>query len=300
MTDIDDDDNHGRIALHGAAYMGHKEVVDFLIQHRSNPLRTDKHNRTALFWACLGKSEDTALFLLKKIMESGAGIGEINMVTKRGRTPLRQASANGFQQVVEMILGMTDAPKIINTVDKRKGRSALHCAAFRGRVKIVKALLEKGADYTIQDGVEGKGKTALQLCHEQWAFQGTSNFEETLSLLMDHDTAAAAKDSRLAATAAINGSKAILEKLHKAQVDLDKMDEYGWTPFLLAKQFQHSDAVEYLARQTKPTKWIIDKDTQEETYTQITTDCGRRLEHSSDSESFPKHPQRETCWETTD
>jgi len=174
------------------------------------------------------------------------------MKTKRNRTPLRQASSKGFTGIVEILLDKIDSPEVVNEVDTRKERSPLHCASFRSKSDIVALLLKKGADSTLKDK---NGKTALQLCHEEWAIQANNSFEDTILILIDHDPTAAAQDSVLAATAAINGSKKILEKLASAKADLDKIDRYGWTPLLLAKQFKHSEAEEFLGRMTKPTAW---------------------------------------------
>ncbi len=79
-----------------------------------------------------------------------------------------------------------------------------------------------------------------------------------MALLIDHDPAAAAKDALLIATAAVNGSKKILAQLHKIHADLDQIDKYGWTPLLLARQFKHVEAEDFLSMQTKPTCWEME------------------------------------------
>lgn len=278
VTDIDDDNTKGRTAMHHAAYMGHPEVVKFLIEHGASTNRADKHNRNPFFFACLGSSEETARFLLDKMVEEGKTIQEINVKTKRDRTPLRQASSKGFTDIVEILLGKIDDPQSVNLVDTRKGRSALHCASLRARSAVVALLLKNGADHTLKDK---DGKTALQLCHEEWAVQGTNLFEDTLSVLIDHDSASAAQDSSLIATAAVNGSKRLLEKLASAKADLDQIDRYGWTPLLLAKQFRHSEAEEFLGNMTKPTKW--ETSTVDEVLV-VVGDDGVALEHKGDGE----------------
>lgn len=254
VTDIDDDDSWGRTALHNAAWQGKIEVVKFLIEHGASTLTVDKHDRTPFFFACLGKSEETARFLLDKMIEQGKPIQEINKKTKTGRTPLRQASAKGFTGIVEVLLNKIDDLQVVSAVDTRKGRNALHCASFRAKKEGMELLLKKGSDPTLKDI---DGKTALQLCHGEWAVQGSNTFEDAISLLIDHDPVSAAHDSVLAATAAVNGSKRILEKLVSAKADLDTIDRYGWTPLLLARQFQHKEAEEFLSAMTQPTKWDV-------------------------------------------
>lgn len=252
VTDINDDDIRGRTAMHDAAWQGHTEVLKFLISKGASATRTDKHNRTPFMFACLGKNEETARYLLDTMLEDGTSIENINAKTKRERTPLRQAAAKGFVEIVKLLLDKIDDVAVIDAVDTRKGRNALHCASFRGKHQVVSLLLAKGANVALQDK---EGKTALQLCHEGWAIQESKDFEDTIALLISHDPTAAAQDSLLIATAAVNGSKRILEMLHSAKADLDKIDKYGWTPLLLARQYKHLDAEEFLSRQTKPTCW---------------------------------------------
>lgn len=270
VTDINDDDKRGRTALHDAALQGHIEVLKFLISKGASHTRTDKHNRTPFMFACLGKNEEAARYLLDTMTADGTSIENINTKTKRGRTPLRQAAAKGFIEIIKLLLEKIDDPTIIDAADTRKGRSALHCASFRGKHQVVSLLLEKGANIALQDK---EGKTALQLCHEEWAIQESKEFEDTVALLISHDPAAAAQDSLLIATAAVNGSKRILEMLHSAKADLDKIDKYGWTPLLLAKQYKHLDAEEFLSRQTKPTSWEC------KVPVVVASEEGRKLEH---------------------
>ncbi|KAI9774482.1 MAG: hypothetical protein M1839_001715 [Geoglossum umbratile] len=285
VHDVDDSNNWGRTALHAASWEGHMETVELLLKHGANPNKVDKHNRTPLFFACLGlparmaPCEATAGLLLDKLLSDGCGIGEINAVTKRGRTPLREAAAHGFTKVVETILGMIgpNDTDTVNKVDTRKCRSALHCAALRGRPEIVELLLHHGADATLRDST---GKTALQLCNEKWAIMGTTPYETTLSALIDHESTAAAKNKDLLVTAAINGSVLILEKLLDSKADLNEPDQYGWTPLLLAQQFQRTEAVNFLTHRIaqiglKPTRWTS---TYPSDWLSVSPD-GRRLSH---------------------
>lgn len=263
VTDINDDDIFGRTVVHDSAYQGHTKVLEYLLSQGASLNKTDKHNRTPFFAACLGKSQETARYLLDKMLEQNISIEHINVKSKSNRTPLRQAASKGFIEIVQILLDKIEDLDVVNAVDTLpgtllKGRNALHCAAFRGKASVVAALLKKGADSTIKDKYGGKSKTALQLCHEEWAIQGTQDFEDTIAVLIEHDEPAAAQDSLLLTTAALNGSKRILEMLHKAQADLDKIDQYGWTPLLLARQYKHVDAEEFLSRQTMPTRWEVE------------------------------------------
>lgn len=288
VTDIDANNTWGRTAMHEAAWQGHTDTVQLLLNHGASPNKTDKHSRTPLFFACLcsmarlTSSEATAELILEKLVLEKCKLDEINMSTKRSRTPLREAAAHGFVKVVQKILNMIDPTDTttINKADTKKGRNALHCAAIRGRADIVGLLLHHGADPTLKDGLEAKGKTALELCYGQWEKMGSKKYETTLSILIDHDSTAAAKGKDLLITAAINGSKLILERLLDAKADLNEPDQYGWTPLLLAQQFQHTDVVNFLSRRVaqigmKPTRWNYTYDFE---WIHISDD-GRSLKH---------------------
>ncbi|KAL9083000.1 MAG: hypothetical protein Q9165_008696 [Trypethelium subeluteriae] len=267
ITEIDDPDKRGRTALHESSWAGFKDCVQILVENGADPNGVDYHQRTPLFFACLGDSQHTIptiKFLLDTLRQRKISISDINRPTKRMRTPLRQAAAHGFTEIVDDLLQMIksaediDKDAMINKADTRKRRTSLHCACYRGKTDCVRLLLEAGADVNI---VDQGGKTALVLAYEQWALSSQSSFEDIVDLLIDKDPVVATKDAELLATAAVNGSKRILEKLHSLEADLNKPDQYGWTPLLLAKQFQRTDAVDFLKQQTAwaatlPSRWI--------------------------------------------
>ena len=243
--------------MHAASWRGHIECMNMLLDKGADINTVDKHNRTSFFFACLAKTEEPSRLLLDKLIEKGVGASEINITTKRGRTSLRQAAAKGFLSVVKSLLDLGLTPEMINAVDTVKGRNALHYAAFNGQIEVLKVLLEKGADASIKDK---DGKSVINLCAEQWAFRGSKTFEDVASILIDLDPETARQDPQLLSSAAANGSKLILEKLHKAKADLTRPDRYGWTPLLLAKRFQQKDATDFLDRQigstnARPTKF---------------------------------------------
>ena len=271
VTHVDDPDNHGRTALHEAAWAGHRALVEILINDKgADPNVKDFHGRTPLFFACLsdpsgrvGDSHGTIKFLIETLHQKGLSFADINSATKRNRTPLRQAAARGFKDVVEDLLHMlrnsgADAAAVLNGADILKGRTALHCAAARGHQECVRLLLDFGADVRIQDKSE---KTALQLCYEQWALTNRQEFEDTALLLCDKDPSAAVGDAELPAIAATNNSRKLLERLTAINVDLARPDQYGWTPLALARRSRSFEAKgyleEYFARDAQlPSRWL--------------------------------------------
>ncbi|KAK0910500.1 hypothetical protein LTR02_003841 [Friedmanniomyces endolithicus] len=264
VTDIDDDDKYGRTALHQAAWRGRKECVQLLLQNGAQPNHVDKHNRTPLFYACWSESDDTVRLIFKLLQDKGYSIADINKATVGNRSPLRQTACRGIADVMGDLLHMLrnspnpDDAAMVNLADTRKGRTALHCAAFWGHKDCVDILLENNAEHTLRDNA---GKTALELAYAQWMLSDDMDFEDIVYSLIDRDPVAATADTELRATAAVKGSRRVLGRLHTLGADLSRADQYGWTPLMLAKQFRRTEAEHFLKQQTSwagtgPTRWI--------------------------------------------
>ena len=293
VSDVDDDNRWGRTALHAAAFSGQTETVEILIRHGANPNRKDKHDRTPLLFACLTGMYDifpnsdyqaTAELLVQEQVKRDATFTQINVPTKRGRTPLREAAARGFVKVIAAIIGQMksdDKEKWIDHRDDQKGRTALHSAAVHGRADATALLLQNGADPSLRDGDEGKGMTSLELCLDRWAVVGSQRYESTIAHLFDANVKEATENMLLLTTAAIHGSILILAKLANAGVNLNLPDAYGWTPSQLTAQYGHTEA-ELCIRQSlakkalRPTQWVSHKEVKSTT---ILQEDGKRVSH---------------------
>ncbi|KAG8526288.1 uncharacterized protein KY384_000281 [Bacidia gigantensis] len=285
VTDIDDDSRCGQTALHGAAHAGHKETVELLLKHGSDPNRRDKHNRSPLFLACLGRRgfipedvhQETAELLFNEQMRRRSAFHDINVCTKRGRTTLREAAGRGYLQIVSGILEQM-APEEKVWIDKRDDRKRHSRVARTGEV--IEILLQHGANVLLRDGVDGKGMTSLEICLDRWAVIGSNRYENAMVRLIDACTDEAKGNKLLLTTAAIHGSVQVLGKLANAGVNLDLPDAYGWTPSQLASQFDHFEAAAFIRgslakRALRPTQWTVEGDAK------ITTleDDGRGVNH---------------------
>jgi ankyrin repeat protein len=235
--------------MHFAAWRGHLEVVKLLADRGASIQVLDKHNRSPFFFSCMGHSEKTAMYLLEQYVEKSLSLEEINRPTKSGRTPFREAAAHGMLNVLKKLLEFPNSHDTMNVRDARKGRTALHCAALRGQSTVVQFLLASGADMNLKDGPDENGLTALELCHVQWAIERTKDYEDTVVLLVDQNPKIVAQDAQLLATATINNSRKVLEKLYAAGANLNKPDNYGWTPITLATRFQQDEARKYIEKQ---------------------------------------------------
>lgn len=279
--------NYGRAALHNSAWQGTKECVEVLLNHGAKPNIVDKHNRTPLFFACLDvAAEGKAKILLDTLLENNTPLAEINGITKRRRTPLREAAAHGFEYVVEKLIKTAEANNdldslALNEQDTSKGMTPLHRAAWLGKAGCVRLLLAANADITLRDK---KDKTALGLAYEQWALASHQKaFEDIISLLIDKDPKAAAADPELVAICAVNGSTRLLQQLSAVGADLNRQDHYGWTPIELARNHHQEDASRFLKQQAAwagmlPSRWVDNAKTQiAEDGTSIRHTTGERI-----------------------
>jgi ankyrin repeat protein len=86
--------------------------------------------------------------------------------------------------------------------------------------------------------------------------------EATILRLIEEDVPNAMEDAASLCSAALKGSLAILTRLlEDARGDLNRKDEHGWTPLLIARQYGQTEAAELLSRRggetgEMPNKWV--------------------------------------------
>jgi ankyrin repeat protein len=259
-ADINRTGNHGRSALHFAAWNGYVDTINTLLEQGAEPNAGDDHGRTPFWWACNADSKESAAALLTALKPKFS-IAEINLPSKRQRTPLRLAATHGLSDIVEELITMTataglDVGAMLNLQDTKKGLTALNRAAWRGQLACVRLILDHGADATLKDM---EGNTALMLAAMQWKMSGEATFEKIVLLLIEKDHEKV--DPELAAIAASNGSVSVLEKLYRVGANVNRADEFGWTPLMHAHRLHRPDVERFLKRQiawsgTLPSAWV--------------------------------------------
>ncbi|CAK4479061.1 unnamed protein product [Aphanomyces euteiches] len=216
-------------ALHKAAEHGHFNIVKELLAHNANVNKQTYEDKTALYWASArGNLEIVKILLEKKAKAS--------IVNENCETPLFRAIVEGHFDIVVALLEASDP-----SVNKANYEDAtpLHEASKKGKLDIVKLLLDHGADV---DSTDQDGFTALE-----WA--SYNGYFEIVKILLHHDASVntADKDGMTALMWAtrFKYDEIVNELLtHGASVNLAERN--GYTALHWAANFGHVDIVENL------------------------------------------------------
>lgn len=178
IRDIDVRDNDERTALHFAAMSGRYEIVELLMVRKADSKSQDRHGRTPLSSALHRRQGRTALLL--------ANESNLDLVDKKGNTPLHWAARRGFKEVGSMLL---EKNANINAQDLR-GRTPLQIAILYDNIAFAEFLIRNKASselsdmfgWTASDWAVWGGLEALLKCFEKSRYQTHSSPErETLA-----------------------------------------------------------------------------------------------------------------------
>lgn len=146
----------GRSPLALACKMCHADVVQVLLKHGADVDQEDSQNETPLYRIC-GYANDDYAIIAALLLQHGA---QISWPT-RDKSVLHHIALHGAVKVMEVLLA--ERPNIeVDSLDS-KGKTSLHLACIRGKVDMVKMLLEKGADPFARDV---KGANAIELARK--------------------------------------------------------------------------------------------------------------------------------------
>lgn len=144
-------DKDGKTAFHIAAYNGHLEVVNALLDAGVNVNLSNIHGLTALHRAASGGH----LEVVNALLQAGADVNSQECAVQW--TPLHWAACRCNVELVEALLR---APGVNVDLQDSKGWTALHEAVMYGHFDVVNALLQAGADVNLQGW---DGRTALDM-----------------------------------------------------------------------------------------------------------------------------------------
>jgi len=139
----------GASPLYEAALNGHTELVRGLIAMHAEVTVATTDGLTPLHWAALHGDVD----LCHVLIEAGADVNARSTV--QGNTPLHEVWGGGYVEVAQLLIEHGAA---IDAVEKFYGMTILHYAAAHFKPKLLKALLDAGADPAIEDN---RGRTVF-------------------------------------------------------------------------------------------------------------------------------------------
>ena len=133
--DVNQGDDRGRTALHGACCRGvSDDVLDLVLSYSPRLDERDRYGRTALHEAC----SSNKLGAVQRLITAGASVDVMDWTVTEGRTPLHEAAECASSSDVADVLLQAGAD--VHAVDRR-GCTPLHWACCSSTLRDVHELL---------------------------------------------------------------------------------------------------------------------------------------------------------------
>lgn len=140
-SDVNTTDMFNRSPLFIASFLGHIEIVKLLLNSHAEISKCDIHGRSPVYAACEEGRNDVVEYLAY----NGADILQCD---QSRRSSIFVASATGYKNIVQFLITMSNSN--ISEPDYI-GQTPLFVASLRGRKDIVELLLQNNADVDIPD-----------------------------------------------------------------------------------------------------------------------------------------------------
>ncbi|XP_043546920.1 serine/threonine-protein phosphatase 6 regulatory ankyrin repeat subunit A-like, partial [Chiloscyllium plagiosum] len=236
---LNDSDNKAPISpLHLAAYHGHHQALEVLVQSLLDLDVRNNNGRTPLDLAAFKGHVECVDVLINQ----GASILVKDFVTKR--TPIHAAATNGHSECLRLLIGNTDLYTAVDIQDGN-GQTPLMLSVLNGHTDCVCSLL-KGANV---DAKDKWGRTALHR-------GAVTGHEECVEALLQHNANFLIRDCKGRTSlhlAAACGHVGVLGALLQAASSMDIVptvsDNHGYTPLHWACYNGHDTCVELLLEQ---------------------------------------------------
>ena len=199
-------------SLHMASVHGYSSVVKLLLTVEDAIMSingTDGKNTTALHLAAENGSLETVKVLLSKN-------AAVELSNSEGLVPLHLASQNGHVEVVKLLLDYGANSDIRTT---KNDSTALHYAAWKGNYAVAKVLLAAGVDVNAQNNAK---KSPAH-------FAALTGRENILQLFLGDSEKTTSVES-----IAKGLHSRHMDGLIAVKIDLNSIDENGYTPLMLA------------------------------------------------------------------
>ncbi|MBN1272563.1 MAG: ankyrin repeat domain-containing protein [Candidatus Aminicenantes bacterium] len=220
---------NGKTPLHVAAEKGHRDIVIYLIDQKSDINAQDQLGNTPLLSAVFQRQKETAKILLEK----GA---DVNIKNKENMPVIVAAMFTGLPDMIEPIL---DNGQDVNE-RFQTGITLLHAATALGNKEMVELLLSRGADIeaTMENGV-----TPLY-------FAVSMGKSESVNLLVSRGASTGFIEKNTRRTylhlAALKGIKKMVEIFLHNGLDVNAKDYKNKTPVEYAAKYGHKNITDHL------------------------------------------------------
>lgn len=212
-------DSREETALHRAAGRGHGAVVRYLLENGSNISAVNHWGETGLHKA----AERGAELVIQLLLKMGANVAAKDVC---GETALHRAADHGHEAVVRLLL--KNGANVLGRDNREE--TALHKATSRGHERVVRFLLDEGANIS---ATNRWGETALH----QAAVNG---YEEVVRLLLESGADVSVRNSReetVLHNAAVHGRDAVVRLLLEKGADTSART--GLSSFLVGATALH-------------------------------------------------------------
>ncbi|NXS86082.1 ANR28 phosphatase, partial [Erpornis zantholeuca] len=237
---LNDSDNRAPISpLHLAAYHGHHQALEVLVQSLLDLDVRNNNGRTPLDLAAFKGHVECVDVLINQ----GASILVKDYVVKR--TPIHAAATNGHSECLRLLIGNAEPQNAVDIQDGN-GQTPLMLSVLNGHTDCVYSLLNKGANV---DAKDKWGRTALHR-------GAVTGHEECVEALLQHGAKSLLRDCRgrtpihlSAACGHIGVLGALLQSATSVDAAPAMADNHGYTSLHWACYNGHDSCVELLLEQ---------------------------------------------------
>ena len=242
-ADIDDDNNFGRTALHIAIMRKNFELVKLLVEKGADVYRKDNKG-----WDCFMRAADKGAvnileFMLGLLKSQDSLDWALMSRDPFGDTPLHRSALRGKGKAVSILLKAGNAVAMCSQHND-DGITPLAMAAYSGSLQLVEMLLANGADASARSN---NGVIPLYSALAGWKRDYNSrkgDFAQTCQKL----ASASSNDAQNVDVLGLAIETGAIELTETLVNSANTVDAHGWTPIMLAKQYERQDIVRLLSQ----------------------------------------------------
>ena len=244
-SNVNEQNDKSQGPLYAACLVGNVAAARLLLDYGADIDDDDEvFGRTALHAAIT----ESNLELVKLMVERGA---DIYRQDKNGRDCFAQAADENEVDIFQYFLttfkseGSVTQHLLAQDLD---GDTPLHRSAFQGHHEMVEILLNNGVDAMARNN---RGNLPLETAFQGWKFDYNSrdgNYGRVCEKLLEFSPDTAEKEDMLdffIEKGATKLSEALVKTMNNA-------DSSGWTPKILAEQYEHQDIARVLSQNVCP------------------------------------------------